>query len=58
MKPSIFSVLCDLADDLQRTARDLDAGPQRDRLEDLVQRLDAVIDRTVGVVEVIPSSDT
>jgi hypothetical protein len=57
MRPSIFATLCDLADELCRYARDLPASPARDRLEGLVQRLDAVIDRTVGVVEVYDDAD-
>lgn len=52
MEPSIFSTLCDLADAFDRLQRDLEPGPVADRLRDLVERLDAVIDRTVGVLEV------
>jgi hypothetical protein len=57
MESSIFVTLCDLTDELDRAVRDLPSGPIRDRLEDLVQRLDGVIDRTVGVVEVRPSGE-
>jgi hypothetical protein len=57
MHASIFATLCDLTDELDRAVRDLPSGPTRDRFEDLVQRLDALIDRTVGVVEVLPSSN-
>jgi hypothetical protein len=53
MPTSIFADLCDAVDDLAAYTRDLPAGPQRDQLEDLVRQLDAVIDRTVGVVEVL-----
>jgi hypothetical protein len=52
VKASIFSDLCDVADGFERYVRDLESGPQKDTLEDLVRRLDAVIDRTVGVSEV------
>ena len=52
MTPSIFATLCDVADDLDRYVRDLPSGPDRDKLEDLGRRLDAVIDRMVGVTEV------
>jgi hypothetical protein len=57
MESSIFATLCDLADDFERTVRDLPSGPIRDRLEDLVQRFDAVIDRTIGVEEVLQSHE-
>jgi hypothetical protein len=57
MHASIFATLCDLTDELDRVVRDLPSGPTHDRFEDLVQRLDALIDRTVGVVEVLPSSN-
>jgi hypothetical protein len=56
MHASIFSTLCDIVDDLQHYVRALNAGPTRDHLEDLVQRLDVVIDRTVGVVEMHTTS--
>jgi uncharacterized protein YbjT (DUF2867 family) len=52
MIPSIFATLCDVADALDRSIRDLPAGPERDTLADLGRRLDAVIDRLVGVPEV------
>jgi hypothetical protein len=51
MPTSIYTDLCTVADALAAYARDLPAGPQRDRLEDLVRQLDAVIDRPVGVTE-------
>jgi hypothetical protein len=53
MQPSIFATLCDVVDEFDCYVRDLESGPQRDKLEDLVRRLDAVIDRTVGVTEVL-----
>jgi len=56
MQASIFSTLCDITDDFSRYVRDLPSGPERDQLEDLARRLDGVIERTVGVVEV--SADT
>jgi len=56
MQASIFSTLCDITDDLSGYVRDLPSGPERDQLEDLARRLDGVIERTVGVVEV--SADT
>jgi hypothetical protein len=52
MKKSIFADLCDIADALTTYTQDCPAGPQRDTLDDLVQRLDAVIDRTIGVSEI------
>jgi hypothetical protein len=48
MTHSVFSVLCDITDDLDRTLCDCPAGPMRRKLADLVQRLDAVIGRTEG----------
>jgi hypothetical protein len=58
MHKSIFADLCDIADTLSTYTHDFPAGPHREKLAELVERLDAVIDRTVGVVEVVPSSDT
>jgi hypothetical protein len=52
MIPSIFATLCAVADALDRYVRDLPAGPERDKLEDLGRRIDAVIDRMVGVPEI------
>jgi hypothetical protein len=57
MPASIFADLCDIADTLSTYTHDFPAGPQRDKFEDLVQRLDAVIERTVGVVEVTTPSE-
>jgi hypothetical protein len=53
VKASIFSDLCDVADGFERHVRALESGPEKDRLEGLVRRLDAVIDRTVGVTDVL-----
>ena len=52
MIPSIFATLCDVADAFDRYVRDLPAGPERDKLEDLGRSIDAVIDRMVGVPEI------
>lgn len=58
MSKSIFTTLCDLCDELDRLQRDLEPGPVADRLRDLVKRFDAVIDRTVGVVDVhVPGAE-
>lgn len=58
MKKSIFADLCDIADTLSTYTHDFPAGPQRDKLTDLVEQLDAVIDRTVGITEIeIAGSD-
>lgn len=46
---SLFTTLCDICDELERTVRELDSGPYRDRLEDIVKRLDAATDRTIGL---------
>jgi hypothetical protein len=55
MKASIFDALCNVVDDFEHYVHDLPSGPQRDQLEDLVRRLDGVIDRTVGLTEVLES---
>jgi hypothetical protein len=52
MIPSIVATLCAVADALDRHVRALPAGPECDTLADLGRRLDAVIDRMVGVPEV------
>jgi hypothetical protein len=58
MTASIFADLCDVTDALSRYTRDLASGPERDRLEDIIQRLDTVIERTVGVSDVFqPQQD-
>jgi hypothetical protein len=49
MPPSIFVTLCDILDDFDAYVRDLPLGPDADRLGALVRRLDAVIDRTIGL---------
>jgi hypothetical protein len=49
MTKSIFADLTDIADTLSSYTHDFPPGPQRDKLEDLVHRLDAVIDRTIGL---------
>lgn len=49
MTTSIFSTLCDIADGFDRVVRDLESGPLRDTLEGLLNRLDEVIDRPVGL---------
>lgn len=49
MPPSIFVALCDILDDFDAYVRDLPLGPDADRLGALVRRLDAVIDRTIGL---------
>ena len=46
MIPSIFATLCDVADALDRSIRDLPAGPERDTLEDLGRRHCQVVDPT------------
>jgi hypothetical protein len=56
MPLSIFAALCDVADAFDTYVRDLESGPQRDYLEGLLRQLDAVIDRTIGVEEVIAST--
>ena len=49
MTTSIFSQLDAIADDLDRATRALEPGPLQDRFIVLVQRLDEVIDRTIGL---------
>ena len=49
MDKSICADLCDIADTLSTYMHDVPAGPQREKLAELVQRLDGVIDRTVGI---------
>ena len=49
MQQSLFLTLCDICDEFDTYVRDLEPGAVRDHLESLVQRLDDVIDRTIGV---------
>ena len=51
-RATIFEALCAINDDVAGIAMRMEPGPEKDRLEDLVRRLDAVIDRTIGVKEV------
>jgi hypothetical protein len=51
-RATIFEALCAINDDFAGIAMRMEPGPEKDRLEALVQRLDAVIDRTIGVHEV------
>jgi hypothetical protein len=51
-RATIFEALCAINDDVAGIAMRMEPGPEKDRLESLVQRLDAVIDRTIGVTEV------
>jgi hypothetical protein len=51
---SIFTTLCALSDDLDRAVRALEPGPQQDRLHALIQRLDVVIERTIGLEHATP----
>ena len=51
-RATIFEALCHINDDFAGIAMRMEPGPEKDRLEALVQRLDAVIDRTIGVQEV------
>ena len=39
MPPSLFTTLCDIADALDRLARDLEPGPVQDRLHALLERV-------------------
>lgn len=47
--PSVFDRLCDLTDELQRLCPDVKPEGVRYRLEDLVNRLDSLIDTVVGL---------
>jgi hypothetical protein len=49
MPHSIFVTLCDILDEFDAYVRELPLGPDADRLGALVHRLDAVIDRTIGL---------
>lgn len=49
MTESIFTRLCDLTDELQRLTRDVHPDGVRYQLEALCNRLDLVIDDTVGL---------
>ena len=57
MEESIFSTLCDLADELSRLERAMEPGTITDRLQAIVERLDAVIDRTVGIEPCMPTHE-
>jgi hypothetical protein len=56
-RATIFEALCHINDDFAGIAMRMEPGPEKDRLESLVQRLDAVIDRTIGVQEVELKAD-
>jgi hypothetical protein len=58
MSKSLFVTLSDIVDELEHCIRELDSSPYRDRLEDIVRRLDSVIDRTVGITEEADVSTT
>jgi hypothetical protein len=49
MALTIFATLCDICNDLDRAVNNLKPGAPRERLEELVKRLDAAIDRTIGL---------
>lgn len=49
MTESVFTRLCDITDSLQRLTRDVEPDNVRYRLEDLVNRLDLIIDDTIGL---------
>jgi len=49
MQQYIFSQLCDICDEFDTYVRDLEPGPVRDHLSDLVQRLDDVTEKTIGL---------
>jgi hypothetical protein len=46
---TVFARLCDVTDELQRLTRDLGHSPFKLALERLVDRLDLIIDDTVGI---------
>lgn len=49
MNESVFTRLCDLADELLRLTRDVQPDGVRYQLEHLAHRLDLVIDDTIGL---------
>jgi hypothetical protein len=49
MERSIFATLCDLVDELERMTYRMESSPVKDQLESLLERFDAVIDRTIGL---------
>ncbi len=49
MPTSIFGVLCDICNEMDRATLDLEPGPVQERFTVLVARLDEAIDRTVGL---------
>jgi hypothetical protein len=55
-QPTIFSDLCDVCNDLDHAVLALDPGPVQEQLEQLVARLDALIDRTIGLEVPLPLS--
>jgi hypothetical protein len=56
--PTIFSDLCDVCNELDRAVLQLDPGPVQDAFEQLVARLDAIIDRTIGLEVPEPQETT
>jgi hypothetical protein len=57
MPLSIFRALCALCDDLDSAVRALEPGEVQDRFSALVQRLDEVVDLTVGLEQPMPPEE-
>jgi hypothetical protein len=55
--PSIFSELCDLCNQFERAIQALEEGPRKDHLGSLAQRLDELIDRTIGIAAMTKDPD-
>lgn len=55
--PTVFARLCDITDELQSLCRAVEPDGVRYRLEDLVNRLELLIDAVVGL-EVPDLEDT
>jgi hypothetical protein len=55
--PSIFSELCDLCNQFERAIQALEDGPRKDHLGSLAQRLDELIDRTIGIAAMTKDPD-
>jgi hypothetical protein len=51
-RATIFEALCAINDDFAGIMIRMEPGPEKDRMDALVRRLDEVIDRTIGVQEV------